>query len=147
LRGSQAKQVVAHGLVHIPQFGRLSEVSEASIVATIDQLIRERRLVRRGRKYPTIALPGAERPRSRAPNARPATSSVTLELDSYRKRMARLLKWKAYMVFQRGVIAAIDQQRPTSKDALARIPGLGPAKIARFGDDILALVRRHTASP
>jgi ATP-dependent DNA helicase RecQ len=69
---------------------------------------------------------------------------VTLALDSYRKRMARQLKWKTYMVFQRGVIAAIDQQRPTSKEALARIPGLGPAKIARFGDDILDLVRRQT---
>ena len=28
-------------------------------------------------------------------------------------------------------------------EALARIPGLGPAKIERFGDDILALVREH----
>lgn len=68
---------------------------------------------------------------------------MALALDSYRKRMARQLKWKTYMVFQRGVIAAIDQQRPTSKEALARIPGLGPAKIARFGDDILAVVRRE----
>ena len=47
------------------------------------------------------------------------------------------------MVFQRRVIAAIDKVRPESKDALARIPGLGPAKIERFGDDILAAVRRH----
>jgi superfamily II DNA helicase RecQ len=47
------------------------------------------------------------------------------------------------MVFQRGVIAAIDRDRPTTRDALARIPGLGPAKLARFGEDILALVRRH----
>ena len=68
---------------------------------------------------------------------------MTVELDSYRRRMARQLKWKSYMVFQRGVIAAIDQQRPMSIEALARIPGLGPAKIARFGDDILAVVRRH----
>ena len=59
--------------------------------------------------------------------------------------MARQLKWKSYMVFQRGTIAAIDQQRPRSHEALARIPGLGPAKIARFGDDILALVRQALA--
>jgi superfamily II DNA helicase RecQ len=65
------------------------------------------------------------------------------DLDRYRKRMARQLKWKAYMVFQQRVIAAIDAQRPRTKDALARIPGLGPAKIARFGDDLLALVQRH----
>jgi ATP-dependent DNA helicase RecQ len=143
LRGSRAKAMIAHGLVHLPQFGKLVEVSEASIVATIDQLIAERRLVRRGRKYPTVALPGpavARRPRAaRAPR----TAGVTFELDRYRKRMARQLKWKTYMVFPRSVIAAIDRQRPTSREALARIAGLGPSKIARFGDDILAVVRRH----
>lgn len=149
LRGSRAKAVVAQGLERLPQYGRLGEVSEDQLLATIDQLIRERRLVRRGRAYPTVALPGAAGPRRRereprAARPRQRTSSVTLELDTYRKRMARQLKWKAYMVFQRGVIAAIDEQRPTSKEALAKIPGLGPAKIARFGDDILAVVRRQS---
>jgi ATP-dependent DNA helicase RecQ len=192
LRGSQSKAVVTQGLDRLPQYGTLAEVSEDSLVATIDQLIRDRRLVRRGRKYPTVALPtvrsrsaarrtsaGAEggegndsvgptgslfdaAPGSAASRAEPArygrgatpgrprrarqgTTGITLALDTYRKRMARQLKWKTYMVFQRGVIAAIDQQRPTSKEALARIPGLGPAKIARFGDDILAVVRRESA--
>jgi ATP-dependent DNA helicase RecQ len=70
-------------------------------------------------------------------------SDLSRELDRYRRRMARELKWKAYMVFQRSVIAAIDKQRPDSPDALARIRGLGPAKIERFGEDLLAAVRRH----
>jgi superfamily II DNA helicase RecQ len=68
---------------------------------------------------------------------------IKLALDSYRKQKARQLKWKSYMVFQRQVIAAIDAQRPTTLAELAKIPGLGPAKLARFGDDILALVRKH----
>jgi ATP-dependent DNA helicase RecQ len=143
LRGSHARAVVAHGLVHLPQFGTLAEVSETSIVATIERLIAERRLVRRGRKYPTIALPGPAAARRTRGARAPRTASVTFELDRYRKRMARQLKWKTYMVFPRSVIAAIDRQRPTSRDALARISGLGPSKIARFGDDILAVVRRH----
>jgi DNA helicase-2/ATP-dependent DNA helicase PcrA len=73
----------------------------------------------------------------------PRTTDVKLELDRYRKRMARRLRWKSYMVLQRATIVAIDQQRPASHADLARIPGLGPAKIARFGDDILAVVRRY----
>ena len=47
------------------------------------------------------------------------------------------------MVFQRLVILAIDREEPDSHEALARISGLGPAKIDRFGDDILELVRAH----
>jgi ATP-dependent DNA helicase RecQ len=175
LRGSRGKAMTAHGLLHLPQHGLLHEASEASILAAIDELVKERRLVRRGRKYPTLALPGAARSgrsgrsggaqpdlfgpmtpgapaRTRSAGARrslPRTTDVKLELDRYRKRMARRLRWKSYMVLQRATIAAIDQQRPASHADLLRIPGLGPAKVARFGDDILAVVRRYarTAGP
>jgi DNA helicase-2/ATP-dependent DNA helicase PcrA len=68
---------------------------------------------------------------------------IKLALDTYRKQKARQLKWKSYMIFQRATIAAIDARRPRTVEELARIPGLGPAKIARFGDDILAIVQRH----
>ena len=64
-------------------------------------------------------------------------------LDNYRKRTARKLQWKTYMVFQKAVIMAIDRDEPDSLEALARIPGLGPAKVERFGEDILDLVRTH----
>jgi ATP-dependent DNA helicase RecQ len=146
LRGSRAKAVAAQGLVHLPQYGQLAALDEASIVAAIDLLIRERKLVRRGRKYPTVALPSTPSRRAASP-ARPrptrTVSGIKLELDTFRKRTARQLKWKSYMVLQRATIAAIDAQRPATIEALARIPGLGPSKIARFGADILAVVRRH----
>jgi superfamily II DNA helicase RecQ len=46
-------------------------------------------------------------------------------------------------VFQHSVLLAIDREQPDSRAALAKIPGLGPAKLERFGDDILELVRRY----
>jgi ATP-dependent DNA helicase RecQ len=147
LRGSQAKPVLVHGLDRLAQHGALAACSEDDIAATIESLIRERRLVRRGRKYPTVGLP-AQRRAPRTTYARRGrdgsrTSSITVELDRYRKQMARKLKWKAYMVFQRSVILAIDRQRPDSLAALSRIAGLGPSRIARFGDDLIAIVRRY----
>jgi ATP-dependent DNA helicase RecQ len=147
LRGSRAKPVVVHGLDRLAQHGALAACDEADIAATIEQLVRERKLVRRGRKYPTVALPAPPKA-SRATYARRGrdgsrTSSITVELDRYRKRMARQLRWKAYMVFQRSVITAIDRQRPESLAALARIPGLGANRIARFGEDLVAIVRRY----
>ncbi len=152
LRGSRSKAVAEAALMQLPQYGALAHASQASIVATIDALIRERRLVRRGQKYPTIALPGATRERptrdrpTRERRRSSARSEIARDLERYRRQKARELKWKAYMVFQTRVIAAIDAQRPASVDALARIAGLGPAKIARFGDDILAVVRRHATA-
>jgi ATP-dependent DNA helicase RecQ len=74
---------------------------------------------------------------------RTTTASLVKALEAYRKKMARQLRWKAYMIFHSAVITAIDERRPDSRAALAEIPGLGPAKIDRFGDDLLALVRRH----
>jgi ATP-dependent DNA helicase RecQ len=148
LRGSRAKAVAQ--LAHLPQHGALAAHAEPAILAAIDDLVRERKLVRRGRAYPTLALPGARAPSTRTSTStstrrapRPRTTDVKLELDRYRKRVARQLRWKAYMVLQRATIAAIDRMRPATLADLARVPGLGPAKIARFGADILSVVRRY----
>lgn len=161
LRGSKAKTLARGGLLTMPEYGTLSGWDEGSIVAGIDALLEEGRLARRGRKYPTVWLPGkpvrgapiegegeGEGERRRATRARrrrrgAPEGSIAPELDRYRKRMATQLSWKAYMVFQRRAIVAIDRERPTTLSELARIPGLGPAKIERFGEDILALVRRY----
>lgn len=97
------------------------------------------------RTNPRQRLPRA--PRTPKPRRQPRASSritgVKFDLDLYRKKTARQLRWKPYMVFQQATIVAIDAQRPTSEEALLRIPGLGPAKIARFGKDILAIVQRN----
>lgn len=156
LRGSSAKGVQVQGLDRLAQYGALAASSEADVLATIEHLLGARRLVRRGKKFPMVALPAAasERRAAQQTKARRTTyarhgrdgsrtSSITVELDRYRKRMARQLKWKPYMVFQRAAMVAIDRDRPDSLAALARIPGLGPNRIARFGDDLLAIVRRY----
>ena len=155
LRGSKAKTLARGGLLTMPEYGQLRDYDEASIVAAVDELLRLGRLVRRGRKYPTVWIPdkpirgvGADSDKAtrRRRTPRSGIGSIAPELDRYRKRMAGKLRWKAYMVFQRKAILAIDTARPTTLAELARIPGLGPAKIERFGEDILELVRRYDRS-
>jgi superfamily II DNA helicase RecQ len=68
---------------------------------------------------------------------------IARALDNYRRRQARTLGWKTYMVFQKNVLMAVDLHEPEDLEALERIPGLGPAKIERFGEDILEIVRTH----
>jgi ATP-dependent DNA helicase RecQ len=155
LRGSRAKALSRGGLLTLPEYGQLSGYDEASIVAAVDALLAEGRLQRTGRKYPTVWIPGkavrsaratdpaASGPEARRQRSRRYGGPIARELDNYRRRKARALKWKAYMVFPRSTVLAIDREEPASADELARIPGLGPARIERFGDDILELVRRH----
>lgn len=169
LRGGRAKALAHGGLLTLPEYGTLSEFDEDSVVAAIDQLLSSGRLERMGRKYPTVWIPGKPvRSKIRGPGSSESSSAGTpgsssrtsfhrgapqrprhrggdlaRALDNYRKRTARKLQWKTYMVFQKAVIMAIDREEPESLEALARIPGLGPSKVERFGDDILDLVRTH----
>ncbi|NNL67730.1 MAG: hypothetical protein HKP30_15880, partial [Myxococcales bacterium] len=159
LRGSRAKSLSRGGLLTLPEYGTLAAYEERAITRAVDDLIADGRLCRMGRKYPTVWIPGrpvrsrdgessaggSRKPRAR--NGRSHGGPVARALDAYRKRQARALQWKSYMVFQRRVILAIDRAQPATRADLARIPGLGEAKIARFGDDILALVRQHGGSP
>lgn len=77
--------------------------------------------------------------------ARSTRSELARALESYRRRMAKQLACKPFIVFHRKVITAVDRQRPQTLEALAQIPGLGTVKIERFGKDILDLIRRAGA--
>jgi ATP-dependent DNA helicase RecQ len=159
LRGGKAKTLSRGGLLTLPEYGVLSEHSEDSVIAAIDSLLAEGRLQKTGKKYPTVWIPGkpvrsvkttrgssrqgADGTRAVAKSRSRYGGDVARALDNYRKRTARALGWKTYMVFQRRVVMAIDREEPDSLEALRRIPGLGPAKIERFGEDLLGLVREH----
>ncbi len=153
LRGSRAKALRKFGLHGIENHGALKNLSEEEIVATVEWLVREGELENRGDKYPTVWRAGkpVRAPRSggstRRARGRPrrssAGSALKRELVSYRRRQARALNWKLYMVFNNQVISELEAQKPESLAELERIPGLGPSKIERFGIDLLALVREH----
>jgi ATP-dependent DNA helicase RecQ len=149
LRGSRARAVSRLGLLKNPAHGKL-DAPEADILDTIEGLIRDNRLARKGQKYPTVWLAGrpvrvaaGERPEGerRPGRFRTRYTPVFRALDNYRKRQARALGWKSYMVLTNAVIAAIDAARPRSVDELQGIKGLGPSRIARFGEEIVRLVR------
>lgn len=48
----------------------------------------------------------------------------------------------AYVVFDNKTLAAIARQAPTTLRDLGRISGVGPAKLERYGDAVIALVQR-----
>ena len=65
--------------------------------------------------------------------------------DAERLREWRLERAKAdnvppYVVFHDSVLQAIAAARPSSLGELAQISGVGPAKLERYGEELLALV-------
>lgn len=52
----------------------------------------------------------------------------------------------AYVVFDNKTLAAIAKNAPISLSELSRISGVGPAKLDKYGDSVIALVARLTTS-
>ena len=61
-------------------------------------------------------------------------------LRDWRAGRAKELKQPAYCVFTDATLAAIAEQRPGTVAALVAIPGIGQAKLDKFGEAVLTLV-------
>jgi DNA helicase-2/ATP-dependent DNA helicase PcrA len=62
------------------------------------------------------------------------------QLRAWRKRTSDQDSVPAYVVFTDATLTAIAQDKPRNERELAAIPGIGRAKLDRYGGDVLALV-------
>jgi DNA helicase-2/ATP-dependent DNA helicase PcrA len=74
---------------------------------------------------------------------RPTDEPLMADLRAWRSTRARDDFVPAYVVAHDALLAAIVEQRPGSIAALRRVKGMGPAKLDRYGDEILAILARH----
>ncbi len=75
----------------------------------------------------------------------PADVNVDLldALRAWRLATSREQNVPAYIVFTDVTLLAIAEQVPGDADGLAQIPGIGPRKLADYGDDLLEIVHSH----
>jgi ATP-dependent DNA helicase RecQ len=101
---------------------------------------------------PDTGLPSPEtlrvakpRPRSSPVAPPPELSAADAELlDALKAWRLRAAAGKpAYTVAHNRTLEAIAASRPTGRDALSRIHGIGPAFLSRHGAEVLALVASH----
>lgn len=69
-----------------------------------------------------------------------AQEAVYDALVAWRRATAADIAKPAYVVLSNATIAAIAVRRPTTLVDLARVPGIGPAKLELYGDELLALL-------
>ncbi|SEL97583.1 ATP-dependent DNA helicase UvrD2 [Rhodococcus maanshanensis] len=62
-------------------------------------------------------------------------------LKAWRSAKSKELKVPAYVVFSDATLTAIAEQQPQDDRGLVAIPGIGAAKLERYGADVLAVVR------
>jgi DNA helicase-2/ATP-dependent DNA helicase PcrA len=77
-----------------------------------------------------------------APTAKRDWSPDAQRLRDWRLERAKADGVPPYVVFHDSVLHAIAELRPSSLGELAQISGVGPAKLERYGDDLLAAVSR-----
>jgi DNA helicase-2/ATP-dependent DNA helicase PcrA len=61
-------------------------------------------------------------------------------LKRWRLETAQQEERPAYVIFHNSTLAEIVRRAPRSRQELAKVPGVGPAKLERYGDEVLAVL-------
>jgi ATP-dependent DNA helicase RecQ len=113
----------------------------------------EGRRVAMGEVRPELPLPSPQAARGGAGATRVqrggTTSSVDLA-DADPEVLTRLKAWRTatardkgmppYVIFHDSTLLALAAQRPTSREALAKVKGVGPAKLEAYAEALLAVI-------
>jgi ATP-dependent DNA helicase RecQ len=86
-------------------------------------------------------------PASSAPAVTPEGSELFETLRALRKRLADAQGMPPYVIFHDATLREIAQRRPVTLGQFAGIRGVGEAKLARYGEEFVAVVRGHSARP
>ena len=146
------RQLVALGLleVDIEGHGSLRLTADSRAVLRGEKPVALREEVVRRRERPRGRGRGAAAGTIAAPTPAVALSAedqpVFDALRALRSELARELSLPPYMIFHDATLRAIAEQRPASLDALARVGGVGAAKLERYGEQVLSVLREAEAA-
>ncbi|HTO83583.1 MAG TPA: DNA helicase RecQ [Methylomirabilota bacterium] len=76
----------------------------------------------------------------------PGDLSLFEALRAKRMTLAKAQGVPPYVIFHDSTLVAMAQERPRDLDAFARLPGVGGAKLNRYGPTFLAVIAAHTAA-
>jgi ATP-dependent DNA helicase RecQ len=69
-------------------------------------------------------------------------SPLSNALRAWRTERARADQVAPFIVFHDATIEAIAARRPRSIPELRRVPGIGPTKLERYGEELIAVIMR-----
>ena len=83
---------------------------------------------------------GSERPPQPPSEAGAAEPGLYAALAAWRRERSQSDEVPAFHVFPNRVLEAIAEAQPGSREELAEVSGVGPAKLERYGEDVLRVV-------
>ena len=84
----------------------------------------------------------------RAKTAVPAEDAATFgRLRAWRRKQAEAQSVPAYVVFSDATLVAIADRAPADEAELAKVPGVGPTKLQRYADAVLAVLAGEDPDP
>ena len=102
---------------------------------------------------PAAAKTPAQTPVQADASQKPVASPLALPdptileaLRQWRTEQSRQRKVSAFVIFSNRVLEAIASCRPVTLEDLAAIPGIGPAKLAQYGEVVLKIVQGQSAN-
>jgi ATP-dependent DNA helicase RecQ len=126
------RQLLAQGLINVEgDYGTLV-LTEGS-----GEVLRKERQVMMRREQPRVVRSTVKQPRSAAPDLQADAVPVFEKLRAWRSVMAKEQGVPAYVVFNDATLREIASQVPHTLMDLAKVSGVGAAKLERYGDAVL----------
>ncbi|MCL2345433.1 MAG: DNA helicase RecQ [Desulfobulbus sp.] len=129
------RQLAAAGLVHVDmaEHGALQLTEAARAVLKGQRRVELRRPARRKATTPRGATPAPS-------HLAPADEALFQLLRKWRADTARAQSVPAYVILHDKTLRELAEVRPTSHGMLTTISGMGSAKIAHYGEELLRLI-------
>lgn len=158
LRGSRAKSLLTRGLDRYPGYGELQAWRQQAVTRIARRLVASGHLRIEGTEYPVVEITSAgmqvlegtvplvwaeERPAASPPShaLRSADPELFERLRALRRELAEEEGVAPFVIFHDKTLKEIASRKPDSATTLEQIPGIGPAKLERFGRRVLEVVK------
>lgn len=158
LRGSKSEKVLRMGFDKLPIHGKLAHYKEDALREMVNTLLLQGFLTQSGGEFPTLALgPRAEdllrgqesvymrlrseeapEPVRRFPRDVPKSDPALLKrLRELRTTLSRSQNIPMYIIFSNATLEAMAAYQPTTPAEFLEIPGVGQAKLQKYGKAFL----------
>lgn len=110
---------------------------------TLEMLVEEAKMERRGTRSQGFAFgreTGTGRSSYPQPSIRTPSTALFEELRALRKQLADEEGKPAYIIFNDRTLHELAEERPLSLDEMRGITGIGPTKLARYGEAFLEVI-------